>query len=1151
MVHIAAAQVPRNAVSLGSISAGTQLNRMLLLLEPSSAQKTALDTELDALQTPGSCAYHKWLTPQNFAEDFAVSSEDAQQVAAWLTSQGFTVAPLPAGRGWIEFSGTATQVEQSFHSTLNAYTAEDGTHYALTGSISVPKSLAPVIHGLVSLDGIRAAPVITKPEPVQTDISTLAQADSANSAEAITPHILAGMLQLPGTGGAGETIAIPSRSQISTADVNAFRSAFRLPHNPPTETSDSTSTGYTSERASTELAASWAGVAAPNARIVVVPTPNTAATDGIDLALTQIVDRQLAHTVVVNYSTCEAALSEAHRAFYAVLYRQAAAEGISIISAAGDSGAAACRITGSPDGVNTGYAVNALASTPWNTAIGASALTSSASTLTAWSQGASAETAYAGGGGSSAVYQRPAWQTGLEAAQSTRMLPEIALPTGITSTTSRGIAFCYNDSLSAEGCTLMRSGGSGAAAAIFSGISTVFAEKYGAQGNLAPRLYALGKQSGIFDDITEGDARLACSQGATGCDTTGHIGYAATSGYDLATGLGSVNADALIKAWPQATGMEATMIVLTYSPTQTNDTYNPSAKITFTATVASNSGGATPTGTVSFTDSSNGATLAGSPASLTSSGIATLAVSSGLSIGGNNIAASYSGDSTYAANSSQPVVITLQPSTTTLTVTPSSLMPAASASMTVSVALTVGSPVAGSASPTGLVTLNVDGKATGASSLATSGGKTTASFTITAPATTGSHTLQAVYAGDENYSASTSNPVTLTISKAAVTITLTASPTTLTIGIPEAFTAVLAPASGSTGNDNITGTVSFYDGSTLLGSAAVSSYAATLSSVTLDTSKSHLITAVYSGDSNWAPVTSAPLSLAFALLADTVTLTATPTAAGPGQAVTFTITVAPTKPPAATYEQNPSGVVTFYNGTQSIGAATLAASSGNTSTATFTTSALPAGSDTITAIYAGDSYYAVGTSNAITITVEDFALGQSPSGNLTVIKGQSGQASFIVSGLGGYNNQIQITCTPPPQDDMTCSPSPTQVTPTATVTFTVQTYAKGGPSSSSAHRGDGPGIFARAASGTAIAFVLVLAPIGRRARLLRRTLALILFLTALCGAGMGCGSPMSTGSNGTGTPLGTATIPIVATAYVNQTVINHTIYLTVNVIPPS
>ena len=1168
-VRIAAAS-PRNAMDLGSdlgqAPAEEQLGRMILLLEPSGEQKAALDSELEAQQTPGSCGYHKWLSAREFADKFAVSEADAGQVAAWLRSQGLTVAPLPAGRGWIEFSGTAAQVEQAFHAEVHEYAGPQGSRYVLSGDISVPQALAPVIHGLVSLDGALAAAVATKPEPVETDEAALAAMDSAQGAEAVTPRMMAQSLHLDalhnaGNLGAGETIAIPARSRIDVADVSAFQAAFGLAPNQPKEVSgdaDGSSAGFNTDQPSAELAAEWAGAAAPKAQIVVVSAASTGATDGVDLALGAVIDRELAHTVVVNYSDCEAGISESHRAFYAALYRQAAAEGITLIAAAGDSGAAACHASGAANAVTAGLGVNAIAATPWNTSVGAAA--SAGGKLAAWSTAESAQDAYASGGGASSQYARPEWQTVTASALQGRLIPEIALPAGANLPESSGLAFCFADAngenTSGNGaCTLMRSGGSGAAAAIFGGISALLEEKYGAQGNLAPRLYELSGQSGIFEDVTEGDARLACAAGSAGCDAAGRMGYTAGAGYDLATGLGSVNAQALVKAWPQATGTGATEIVLTYSPTQANDTYNPSAVITFTATVASKTSGATPTGTVSFTDSTSGAALAGSPVQLSSAGTATLAVSSGLSIGGNNIVASYSGYSTYAANSAQPVVITLEPSSTTVTVTPSTTTPASGANFTVTAALTVGSPVAGAATPAGEVTLNLDGKATGAATLTTSGGQTSASFTVAAPSSAGAHTLQAVYAGNTDYDASTSNPVTLTVAKGAVTITLTAAPATMSPGIPEAFTAVLAAASGSTGGTSITGTVSFYDGNTLLGTATVTSYAATLSSVALDTTKSHLITAVYSGDTNWAAVTSAPLSLLSAQLPDTVTLTAMPTAAGPGQAITFTATVTPVSAPAANYEQNPTGKVTFYIGTTVIGSATLAAAVGNSSTATFTSANLPAGSDVVAAVYAGDSYFAIGTSNTVTVTVQDFSVAPAPSNpsNLTIMKGQSGTASFIVSGLGGFGNQIQVTCNVPPPADMTCSATPVQVTPTSTVTFTIQTYTTGGPSSTTttSRRGAGPGPWMKAAGGFALAFVVVLAPIGRRARTLRRWMALVLLLAGLCGAGMGCGSSSNSNTSGDGTPLGVATITITATAYVDQATVSHSVYLNVNVVPGS
>jgi multisubunit Na+/H+ antiporter MnhB subunit len=600
---------------------------------------------------------------------------------------------------------------------------------------------------------------------------------------------------------------------------------------------------------------------------------------------------------------------------------------------------------------------------------------------------------------------------------------------------------------------------------------------------------------------------------------------------------------------PDANGTGDTTVSLTFSPTVANDTYNPSAKVTFTCVVISNTGGATPTGSVTFTNATTGAQLTGSPVQLDGTGTSILAVTSGLEVGGNNVIASYSGDTSYAAKDSQQVVVTMEKSSTSLTVTPATTTPVGGASLAVSVPVTVGSPPIGEDNPTGAVTLNVDGKATGTAALATVGGVTAASFSITAPAA-GSHALQAVYNGDDNYVSSTSPAVTITVSKFASTTTLSAAPTTLQVGIPVALTAVVNAASGVSTSIAPTGTVSFYDGATLLGTQQVSSYSATLSNIMLDTTKSHLVTAVYSGDTNYAGSTSNAVSLTAALLPDTVTLVAVPTAAGPGQAINFTATVTPVTAPPATYEQNPTGKVTFYNGTTLIGTGTLMIALGNSSTATFTIATLPAGQDTITAVYVGDSYFAPGTSNAVTVTVQDFTIAPvTPPTSLTIPKGDSGQASFIVAGLAGYTGQIQVTCNVLPQDDMTCTPTPVQVTPTGTVTFTVQTYKTGGPASNTSRRSNGP-MWLRAGGGMALALVMVLAPVGRKARRLRRFGALILLLAGLCGAGVGCNST-NNGSNGAGTPLGTTTVTLTATSYIDNAVVSHSVYLTVNVIPPT
>ena len=235
-------------------------------------------------------------------------------------------------------------------------------------------------------------------------------------------------------------------------------------------------------------------------------------------------------------------------------------------------------------------------------------------------------------------------------------------------------------------------------------------------------------------------------------------------------------------------------------------------------------------------------------------------------------------------------------------------------------------------------------------------------------------------------------------------------------------------------------------------------------------------------------------------------------------------------------------------------AALTAVPSTDFSTASVTTQTLPGGYDQLTAVYLGDAGYDSETSNVLTLDVENFTITPSPSNpltNLDIVQGQSGTASFVVSGQGGFGGEVQVICAVPSQDDMTCTATPQQIVPPGTVTFTVQTFVSGGPSASVNHREP---IWPRAAGGTALAVLgFFLLPFGRRARILpsrstRRFLVLLLLLVGLCGVGIGCtsvsGSVVPTG----GTPLGVATFKITATAYVDNTVVGQSVYLTVNVL---
>jgi len=1158
-------RVAKTVIVESNIPADTHLDRMLLLLQPSESQRKALDALLKAQQSSGNADFHHWVTESEFADRFTLSTVDAGKVVTWLREQGFTVAALPGSRGWMEFSGTAGQVQRAFGSAVTARADADGVRYRLAGEVKLPAAIAPMVKGLVSLDGVVSTPAATAPVELNAGVEALA-ASSASGIKALTPKTAAGWLHLSAgdeATGAGETIAIPARSNVRVEDFAAFRKSFGLLESTLQVEPAGADPGRTVEEAAAIEAASWAGAAAPGARIVLVPAASTNATDGLDLALAAAIDGGLARTVSVGYSACEGGMSEAHRAFYAALYRQAAAEGIAVIAATGDSGAAACH--GSDGGlVSSGLDVNGLASTEWNTAVGAVAFSSDAGALVGWQPATASDAAYATGGGASRVYAAPDWQSAVgipgsdpdssSALGHHRFMPDVSLPAAAQM--GRGLAFCFSGDAAVNGCRLVSGGGSAASAAIFAGIAARLAEKYGPQGNLAPNLYALArteqgmtaKRESAFVDVTEGGARLHCVVGSPDCAASGNgsgkIGFGAGVGYDLVSGLGSVNAEVLVRDWatPQDTGTSPATVEMT---TLGGVTYNPSATIVLSAKVISGSGGSVPTGTIQFYDETTSGNT-GSPVTMAADGTASYSETGQFTNGGHNIQAKYSGDTTFAAAVSQPVTINIQPSPTSLTVTPSTVTPGGGSSITVTGTVTSTNP--GSSPPTGTLTVNLDGIAQGHALLATAAGVTSASVTVTAP-TGGSHNIQGTYSGDSNYNNSTSNSVAITVAKVASATTIAATPSTLTPGLPETFTATVAPATAVTGTVYVlTGTVSFYDGgTTLLGTAAVSANTAVLTGISLSMTATHTVTAIYSGDTTYNASSSSPLLLTGTLLPVTVGLTASNPVVAPDQPVTLTAAVTPVNTPPLTGEQHPSGYVLFYAGSALIsGQVPVLEGLGNASVASTVVPHITAGQYAITAVYSGDTTFGPATSNSVNLQAEDFTISCAVN-NINMVQGTTQNVTCNVASLGGLAGPIEVTCVeqnPPQVGAIGCTFNPNVVEGTGQTTLTVVTTS----GTSAMNREKSP--WGAAGGGVALAFAVLLLPIGWRARRLRpgKLLMLVLLLAGMSGGGIGCSNSV-TATNPKGTPLGVHTLKITAAAVVNTVTVSRNAYLTVNVTP--
>ena len=182
------------------------------------------------------------------------------------------------------------------------------------------------------------------------------------------------------------------------------------------------------------------------------------------------------------------------------------------------------------------------------------------------------------------------------------------------------------------------------------------------------------------------------------------------------------------------------------------------------------------------------------------------------------------------------------------------------------------------------------------------------------------------------------------------TTTVSSSLNPAAYGVSVTFTATVTPSAA-------TGTVSFYDGNTLLGAQPL---APASGNVALLTSSgfvgSHSITAVYSGDSNYAGSTSSALTQVVNNgTGSSVSLSSSANPSPAGNSVTFTATVTPS---------DATGTITFFDGGKLLGGATVSGG-----VASIVVQTLAAGAHSITATYSGDGTYRPSTSSPVSQTI--------------------------------------------------------------------------------------------------------------------------------------------------------------------------------------
>jgi uncharacterized delta-60 repeat protein len=381
---------------------------------------------------------------------------------------------------------------------------------------------------------------------------------------------------------------------------------------------------------------------------------------------------------------------------------------------------------------------------------------------------------------------------------------------------------------------------------------------------------------------------------------------------------------------------------------------NPSAfgqNVTFTATISPHLG-PVPTGTVTFKD---GASTLGTGA-VNASGVATFSTSS-LSVANHTISAVYGGDSNFTGSTSPGTFQTVNKAATITTVTSSANPSVHGQSVTFTATVSATAPGAGTR--TGTVFFKDGAITIGTGTVNASGVATFSSSSLAL----GSHSITAFYAGDANFTASTSPALIQTVNKSPTAVVLTLAPNPSVNGQMVTFTATVSAVAPGAGIPS--GTVVFKDGATTITGVTVNAAGvATLNYAGLAVG-THSITASYSGDANFSGSTSTAITQTVYKAVSSVALAGGPNPSVYGQPVIFTATVSAVAPGAGTR----TGSVAFKDGATTISGVTINASG----VATLSYSGLSIGTHSITASYSGDGNFSGSTSSAVSQVVNQAA----------------------------------------------------------------------------------------------------------------------------------------------------------------------------------
>lgn len=846
------------AFDTGEMNSNTVLPTLRIVMAQSQRKTGELHHLIRSQTDPHSPLFHKWLSAREFGDRFGADPEDLQQVKNWLLSNGFERVTVSEGQQIITFTGTVASAQKAFQVEIHSFAVNGRLHHANLKAPSLPPSLLSKIRCIQGLDDFAPEPASTLQISPLKSLSTNDTAGQASPADLAAAYN-ASALYREGIEGAGTRIAVVGAGAVSLQDYRAYKSVFGLPQNDFTQIvvpGASTTDTSAEDNLEATLDLEIAGGIAPAAQMIYVRD------DDIFGSVSYIIDNKVAQIISMSYTTCE--LPSPLDSAYEALALQAATEGMTWLNASGDSGAAGCDPAGGLT-AELGLAVNLPASVPEVTGVGGTTFTqavagdsfasgnSSASTSayipeTAWNAITAGEPLLASGGGLSKDFYKPDFQSAVEDTSLYRHVPDVAFDAGSLSPD-------YQVVMNGQ---MLSVGGTSASTPLFAGVMALVTDHLvqqdpsfkGGLGNINPELYRLNEvDPAVFHDVTTGSNAVSCQMDALNC-TNGILGYYASAGYDMVTGLGSLDAYKLATEWSLATFSASTTSI---------KVSNAGSDGSFNAAVTVETAGDPSNGTVVLqcynpAYSDQPFDVARFTVDASGNGVVQ---AQGLPGGSNQISADFQGTRSVLGSTSQAYPLAAIPEAAPSTVVRLFNEPASTESgrsIPLSVVIT-GTSIA----PTGIVNFYFGSSLVGSAEIS-SGVASSISIALTGSA---SGALVARYSGNAIYPSSSSAPLSLQVSAPSSAMTAQSTPLTLSV-LPknsgssnEVSLIVSTPGSDSFPN----GKISFFVNGLTLGDAVPFVNGTATGTFSTTMTGFALFTAIYDGDQPFQGTTSAPVAV--------------------------------------------------------------------------------------------------------------------------------------------------------------------------------------------------------------------------------------------------------------------------------------------------